>query len=118
VIFGRGENKDSEVDSSFYRVWYNQPAGKWVETLPLGNGRIGIMPDGSIYEESLIKNKISLWSGGVQEANNPEAGKHLPEIQCLLFEGRNDEAQDLVYKTFVCKGAGSGFYGNAGRRSQ
>jgi alpha-L-fucosidase 2 len=103
------QGKDSEVNSSYYRVWFNQPADKWEETLPLGNGRIGIMPDGGIYEESLVLNEITLWSGGVQDANNPEAGKHLPEIQRLLFEGRNDEAQDLVYKTFVCKGAGSGF---------
>lgn len=25
---------------------YNKPASTWEETLPLGNGRIGMMPDG------------------------------------------------------------------------
>lgn len=92
-----------------YRLWYEQPATKWEETLPLGNGRIGIMPDGGIFEETLVLNDITLWSGGVQDPNNPDAAQHLPEIQRLLFEGRNDEAQALVYNTFVCKGAGSGF---------
>lgn len=90
------------------RLWYEQPADRWEETLPLGNGRIGIMPDGRIREETLVLNDITLWSGGAQDANNPEAVQHLPEIQRLLFDGRNDEAQDLVYRTFVCKGAGSG----------
>lgn len=92
-----------------YRLWYEQPATKWEETLPLGNGRIGIMPDGGIFEETLVLNDITLWSGGLQDPNNPDAAQHLPEIQRLLFEGRNDEAQALVYNTFVCKGAGSGF---------
>ena len=91
-----------------YRLWYEQPAGQWEETLPLGNGRIGIMPDGQVAEETLVLNDITLWSGGVEDANNPDAAQYLPEIQRLLFEGRNDEAQALVYKTFVCKGEGSG----------
>lgn len=96
---------------SRYKLWYTAPAGLWEETLPLGNGRIGIMPDGGVYTETLVLNDITLWSGGVEDPNNPEAGKYLPEIQRLLFEGRNDEAQALVYRTFVCKGAGSG-HGN------
>lgn len=54
-------------------------------------------------------NDITLWSGGEQDADNPDAGQHLPEIRKLLFEGKNDLAQELVYKTFVCKGAGSGY---------
>ena len=91
-----------------YRLWYEQPAAKWEETLPLGNGRIGIMPDGQVAEETLVLNDITLWSGGVEDPNNPDAAQYLPEIQRLLFEGRNDEAQALVYKTFVCKGVGSG----------
>ncbi len=89
------------------RLWYDRPAEQWEETLPLGNGRLGLMPDGQVEHETIVLNDISLWSGGEQDANNPEAAKFLPEIQKLLFEGRNDLAQDLVYKTFVCKGRGS-----------
>lgn len=98
----------SETTTPAYRLWYVQPAVKWEETLPLGNGRIGIMPDGGVTEETLVLNDITLWSGGVEDPNNPDAAQYLPEIQKLLFEGRNDEAQALVYKTFVCKGVGSG----------
>ena len=29
-------------------LWYRQPAEKWVEALPIGNGRIGAMIHGGI----------------------------------------------------------------------
>ena len=32
------------------RIWYTQPAAYWEETLPLGNGRLGAMPDGGIRQ--------------------------------------------------------------------
>ncbi|MDH6313456.1 alpha-L-fucosidase 2 [Parabacteroides sp. PFB2-10] len=86
---------------------FDQPAQLWEETFPLGNGRIGLMPDGGIEQESILLNEISLWSGSMQNTDNPEAIKSLPEIRQLLFEGRNDEAQQLMYDTFVCGGQGS-----------
>ena len=98
----------TEPDSSKYRLWFREPATIWEATLPLGNGHLGMMPDGGIHREKIVLNDITLWSGGPQDADNPEAAQHLPEIQKLLFEGKNDEAQELVYRTFVCKGDGSG----------
>lgn len=90
------------------RVWYDKPARAWEECVPLGNGRLGAMPDGGVQKESITLNDITLWSGGAQDADSPEAGKYLPEIRRLLFEGKNDEAQELMYRSFVCKGPGSG----------
>ena len=34
-------------------LWYRQPAAKWVEALPLGNGRLGAMVFGSAPSERL-----------------------------------------------------------------
>lgn len=90
------------------RLWYKQPAQIWEASLPLGNGRLGAMPDGNILNENIVLNDITLWSGGPQDADDSEAVKHLPEIRRLLFEGKNDEAEALMYKTFVSKGPGSG----------
>lgn len=90
------------------RMWYNQPAQRWEETLPLGNGLIGMMPDGKVHDESIVLNEISLWSGSPQDANNYEAKNSLKEIQGLLFQGKNNLAEALVNKNFVCVGAGSG----------
>ncbi len=89
------------------KLWYDKPAQVWEETLPLGNGRLGMMPDGGVSTENIVLNDITLWSGSQQDANNYEAYKVLPQIRKLLFEGRNDEAQELINKDFICKGKGS-----------
>lgn len=93
-------------DNAYY---FEQPARMWEETFPLGNGRIGLMPDGGVLSEKLVMNEISLWSGSKQDTDNPNAYYSLSTIRKLLFEGRNDEAQKLMYDTFVCKGVGSGY---------
>lgn len=90
------------------RLWYNHPAGTWEECTPLGNGRLGAMPDGGVLKENITLNDITLWSGGPQDADKEGAVEYLSEIRKLLFEGKNAEAEALVNKTFICKGAGSG----------
>jgi alpha-L-fucosidase 2 len=89
-------------------LWYDKPAKIWEETLPLGNGKLGMTPDGGVIRENIVLNDITLWSGGKQDANNYEAYKSLPKIRQLILEGKNDEAQELVNRDFVCKGQGSG----------
>ena len=89
-------------------LWYDQPAHQWEETLPLGNGRLGMMPDGGVTHENIVLNDITLWSGAPQDANNYDAYKRLPEIRQLIRTGKNDEAQKIVDQYFICKGKGSG----------
>lgn len=91
------------------KLWYKQPAQRWEETLPLGNGLIGMMPDGKIQDEQIVLNEISMWSGGPQDANNYHASQRIGQIQKLLFEQKNDEAEKLVNKNFICIGEGSAF---------
>jgi alpha-L-fucosidase 2 len=89
---------------------FSEPANRWEETLPLGNGRIGMMPDGGIEKEKIVINDITMWSGSEDpEAFNPDAIEYLPEIQNLLLEGKNLEAQELMYRHFRCGGQGSAF---------
>ena len=80
----------------------------WEECFPLGNGHLGMMPDGGVEQETIVLNDITLWSGAPSDDSNPLALQSLPEIQRLLKEGKNDEAQNLMYETFVCGGKGSG----------
>jgi alpha-L-fucosidase 2 len=98
----------SFAQSKPFKLWYDKPASRWEETLPLGNGRLGMMPDGGINNEQVVLNDITLWSGAPQDANNYEAYKNLPEIRRLILAGKNDEAQNLVNQNFVCTGKGSG----------
>ena len=87
---------------------YDHPAQRWEDCVPLGNGHLGMMPDGGVEQETIVLNDITLWSGAPFDDSNPKALASLPEIQRLLKEGKNDEAQNLMYETFVCGGAGSG----------
>ena len=90
-------------------LWFDSPATKFTQALPLGNGRLGVMVFGGVDEEKLILNESSLWSGSPQDADRPDAANYLPEIRRLLLEGKNAEAEKLVYEHFTCKGPGSGF---------
>lgn len=92
---------------------YDTPANTWEETLPLGNGRIGMMPDGGVEQEMIVLNDITMWSGSEDpEALNHEAIEYLPVIRQLLLEGDNLEAQKLMYAHFRCGGQGSA-HGNS-----
>jgi alpha-L-fucosidase 2 len=73
----------------------------------MGNGRLGAMMFGSVHEERIVLNESSVWSGSLQDADRPDAFKALPEIQKLLLEGKNTEAEALVNANFICKGPGS-----------
>lgn len=90
------------------RLWYRQPAQRWVEALPVGNGRLGAMVFGDPVHERLQLNEDSLWSGGPQDADNPAAREALPKIRALLWKGRYAEAEALANRTLICRGPGSG----------
>ncbi len=96
-------NTDSDQSDPEHILLYDEPASLWEETLPLGNGRLGIMPDGGIKKERIVLNEISLWSGCETDYANPDAAASLPEIRELLQQGRNVEAQELMYERFVPK---------------
>jgi alpha-L-fucosidase 2 len=88
-------------------LWFDTPATQFTQSLPLGNGRLGAMVFGGVAQERIILNEGSLWSGSPQDADRADAAKYLPEIRRLLLEGKNAEAEKLVYEHFTCKGPGS-----------
>ena len=66
--------------------WYNAPAKKWDEALPVGNGRLGAMVFGKNGEERIQLNEETYWSGGPYSTVVKGGYKVLPEIQKLVFE--------------------------------
>ncbi len=88
-------------------IWFDSSATKFTQSLPLGNGRLGAMVFGGVGEERIVLNEGTLWSGSPQDADKPDAAQYLPEIRRLLLEGKNAEAEALVYKNFTAKGLGS-----------
>lgn len=85
-----------DLNNDHLRLWYRQPASKWVEALPVGNGRLGAMVFGGITEERIQLNEDSVWYGGPMNRENPDAGLHLNEIRRLLFDGKPREAEYLA----------------------
>ena len=45
------------------KLYYDKPAGDWVEALPIGNGRLGGMVFGSPTQERIALNEGTLYSG-------------------------------------------------------
>jgi alpha-L-fucosidase 2 len=79
------------------KLWYKQPAGAtWTNALPVGNGRLGAMVYGNPEQEIIKLNEATVWSGGPNRNDNPEALAALPTIRKLIFEGKQDEAQKLA----------------------
>ena len=106
------DTRVSPIDPE-HSLWYASPAQTWEERLPLGNGRLGMMPDGGMFTEHIIINEISMWSGCEADYANPDAAESLSEIRRLLMEGKNDQAQDVMYERFVPrKPTGGGTYGS------
>ena len=105
---GYGQAPSASVQPPPLRLWYDRPATQWEEAIPLGNGRLGMGPDGGVGEENIVLNDITLWSGSPQDANNYDAYKSLPQIRKYLLAGKNDSAQALVDRSFICTGPGSG----------
>ena len=48
---------------------FDAPAGIWEASFPLGNGRLGLMPDGGVDTENIVLNEISMWSGSKQDTD-------------------------------------------------
>jgi alpha-L-fucosidase 2 len=88
-------------------IRYNQPAKKWREALPLGNGHMGIMIYGSLRKERLCFNDGTLWSGYPKNYDSPESINNLEQVRNLIFEGKNNEADAL------CEEKLTGFYSEA-----
>ena len=82
-------------------LWYRQPATKWVEALPIGNGRLGGMVFGKTDTEHIQLNEDTVWAGEKRDRINPEALKNLPEVRRLLFAGKPLEAQALAEDTMM-----------------
>jgi alpha-L-fucosidase 2 len=85
------------------KLWYSQPAQKWVEALPVGNGRLGAMVFGDPAEEVIQLNENMVWAGQPNRNDNPQAREALPEVRRLIFEGKYKEAQQLANQKFISK---------------
>jgi alpha-L-fucosidase 2 len=83
------------------RLWYNHPADKWENALPVGNGRLGAMVFGKTDEEEIQLNEDTYWSGGPYSTVVQGGSKALPEIQKLVFDGNYKMAHILFGRNLM-----------------
>ncbi len=89
----------SGISQQPLKLWYQQPATRWTDALPVGNGRLGAMIFGNESDELLQLNESTLWSGGpVSDNINPDAPKYLPQIREAVFAGDYSKAAALCKK--------------------
>ncbi len=89
------------------QVSFDKAADHFTQSSPLGNGRLGAMVFGNPNRERIVLNEQSMWSGGIENPNRTDASNYLGEIQQLLKDGKNKEAQGLLQKYFISAGKGS-----------
>src|SRR5690625_156457 len=101
VIVITGCEHETNRDDQSLKLWYEEPAEKWTEALPIGNGRLGAMIFGGISEERIQFNEETLWTGEPRAYHREGASEHLSEIRSLLFEGKQEEAEALAEQEFM-----------------
>lgn len=89
------------VSAQDLKLWYKQPAVKWTEALPIGNGRIGAMVFGGLESDRIQFNEETLWSGEPRNYSRPGAYKYLDSIRQLLFAGKQKKAEALAENQFM-----------------
>ncbi|AZM44691.1 alpha-L-fucosidase [Streptomyces sp. WAC 06738] len=65
VFSGEAFASESVDSSDELSLWYDKPAADWErESLPLGNGALGVGVFGTLASEQLTLNEKTLWTGG------------------------------------------------------
>lgn len=89
------------VNAQQHKLWYDTPAKQWLEALPIGNSHLGAMVFGGTDVEQIQLNEETFWSGSPHNNNSAEAKVAIKDVRRLIFEGKEQEAHDLIERTFI-----------------
>jgi len=94
------QEPEKELNPSLV-LWYDQPAQNWNEALPVGNGRLGAMVYGKTEKEIIQFNEETLWTGQPHDYAHEDAFKVLDKMRQLLWQGKQQEAEELGNERFM-----------------
>ncbi|TFY68335.1 hypothetical protein EVG20_g3597 [Dentipellis fragilis] len=77
-------------------LWFQQPATTLIETLLLGNGRLGAAHYGVIANDRFTLNEDSIWSGSPYDPANTGCSALLDGARALVNSGSWQEAQQFL----------------------
>ncbi|HRX10334.1 MAG TPA: glycoside hydrolase family 95 protein [Draconibacterium sp.] len=84
------------------KLWYDKPAEKWTEALPVGNGRQGAMIFGNPLNEHFQLNENTLYSGEPSSTyKNVNIQNDLPMVIKMLEEEKYVEADKYVTENWL-----------------
>ncbi len=90
-------------------LWFASPATRWMEAVPLGNGRIGAMVYGGVAVERIDLTESTIWSGAPSDGDvSPTALENLPRIRQLMFDGKYAEGGELCRQHLLGRPASFG----------
>ena len=72
-----------------------QPATRWEDASPTGNGIVGALVYGGVANEQVVLNHDDLWFRSEPQAV-PDISGHLPDVRALLARGRWREAGSFL----------------------
>jgi alpha-L-fucosidase 2 len=101
ALFVSQRSRADDATHQTLRLWYSQPAEKWTDALPVGNGRMGAMVFGGISHERIQFNEDTLWKGFPHDYDRADAHDHLAQIRQLIFDGKTKEAIDVTRTNFL-----------------
>jgi len=88
------------------RIWSAEPAKKWTEAYPIGNGRLGGMVFGGVFHNTKQNDRIplnvdTLWWRSESDRHNPDALAGFREVRKLLLAGEIKRAEHLMKMTMT-----------------
>ena len=72
-----------------------QPATRWQDALPCGNGEIGALVYGNIADELVLLNHEDLWMR-TAKPEIPDVSRYLPQCRSLLAAGHYKQAEEFL----------------------
>jgi alpha-L-fucosidase 2 len=100
LILGCAESKKN---TTYQTLWYEEAATVWEESLPLGNGRLGVMVFGHPRSDRIQLNDDSLWPYDLQWEHPPGGPEELKSIREILLQGDPKSADSLMVHYFSNK---------------
>lgn len=82
-------------------LFYTEPASKWMEALPLGNGSIGAMCYSGVSVDEISLNHDTLWTGHPRTIIKDGVFESYKKAQKLALEGKYKKCHDEIEKNFL-----------------
>lgn len=79
-------------------LWYDSPGKGFSEALPLGNGNLGAHVYGGHWEEKILLNSDTLWSGSWNKKNTTlqVPANLMKQVREIIFAGEYYQAEQLM----------------------